>query len=277
MRRLRVGLSFDSSWLEGSGVTRTLRGIDVLVFPELVDGGYAALEAGRGSHTMGDPFLERFRRLTGSISLACVAGSVLLRGRGGAKTNSVLVYQSGKLIHRYDKIHLFRPTGDARFFDPGGALGGFTFSAAGTTVKAGVVICYDLRFPELIRALAKEGIDVLFVPARWPRVRDAAWRTLLRARAMENQVFVVGCDARGSEGGHSYVFDPFGREIFSTRRLKASRLQRCDVDLDRIAEARKHHFNLREARLLGSIRFPRRVRKVPVKSGAALSRKSAGG
>jgi omega-amidase len=265
MRRIRVGLSFDPSWLGKPEAVRRARGLDALVFPELVDGGYAALRAGRGCHTPGDEFLARFRRLTRALPLACVAGSIFLQNRSGRGTNTALTYQSGEQIHRYDKIHLFRPTGDTVFFDPGGRFRSFTFSAGRARIRAGIVICYDLRFPELVRALAQQGIQVLFVPARWPRVRDAAWRTLLRARAMENQIFVVGCDARGAEGGHSYVFDPFGREIFSTRRLRATQVHRCSLDLDQIAEARRHHFNLGEARLLGAVRVPRRVGRLSVK------------
>jgi omega-amidase len=260
MRRIQIGLSFDPSWLGQPDAVRRARGLDALVFPELVDGGYAALRAGRGCHTPGDEFLTRFRLLTRALPLACVAGSIFLQNRSGRGTNTALTYQSGVQIHRYDKIHLFRPTGDTDFFDPGRRFNVFTFLAGRAKVKAGIVICYDLRFPELVRALARQGVQVLFVPARWPRVRDAAWRTLLRARAMENQIFVVGCDARGAEGGHSYVFDPIGREIFSTRRVRAAQVHRCSLDLDQIAEARRHHFNLGEARLLGAVRAPRKLR-----------------
>ena len=66
--------------------------------------------------------------------------------------------------------------------------------------------------------LAREGIQLLLVPARWPAVRDDAWQTLLKARAIENQIFVAGCDAADSEGGYSYVFDPMGRLLLSSRQ-----------------------------------------------------------
>jgi omega-amidase len=254
MKRISVGLAADASLLSAGG------GVDVIVLPELVDGGYAALTAGRGKHREGDIFLKTVRAMSGRRPMTIVAGSVALEGKSGNVTNSAIVFSRGRQIHRYDKIHLFRPTGDHRFFVPGRAFGAFTFRSRSTPVKAGVIICYDLRFPELVRALARERIEILFVPARWPRIRDAAWRTLLRARAIENQIVVVGCNARGAEGGYSYAFDPFGREIFSGRRSGGGKFQRFVVDVDLIRLAHRHHRNIEEARVLREIRFPRRLR-----------------
>jgi len=90
--------------------------------------------------------------------------------------------------------------------------------AGGSNIRAGVIICYDLRFPELTRMLALGGIQVLFIPARWPAIRNDAWQTLLKARAIENQIFVVGCNAPGKEGGLSYVFDPLGECLMTQAR-----------------------------------------------------------
>lgn len=269
MKRVSIGLGFDVSLLSAPG--RLARGLDVCVFPELLDGGYAAIAAGRGRHREGDAFLTQAQSLSARGSMAVVAGSVLLEGRGGRATNSTLVFWRGKRIHRYDKIHLFRPAGDHRFFEGGDGFGVFSFRAGGVTVRAGVIICYDLRFPELIRALARRGIEILFVPARWPRSRDAAWRTLLRARAIENQIIVIGCNARGREGGYSYAFDPFGGEVFSGRKAGGGQMHRFTVDLELIRRAHRHHRNIAEARLLREIRYPRRLRRVVVRSGGIRS------
>ena len=81
-------------------------------------------------------------------------------------------------------------------------------------MKTGVIVCYDLRFPEIVRPWFKSGLDLLIVPARWPAVRDDLWKLLLRARAVENQCFVVGVNARDDEGGGSYAFAPDGRTVF---------------------------------------------------------------
>ena len=78
-----------------------------------------------------------------------------------------------------------------------------------------MIICYDLRFPELSRRLAVEGAQVICVPAQWPKPRQEHWRTLLRARAIENQLYVVSCNACGIIGkldlfGMSLIIDPKG-------------------------------------------------------------------
>jgi omega-amidase len=163
-------------------------------------------------------------------------------------------------VHRYDKMHLFRPAGDHRYFTPGTAAGTFDARVGGKRLRCGVVICYDLRFPELVRSLAARGMDILFVPARWPAVRDEAWRTLLQARAIENQVFVVGCNAGGDEGGSSYVFGPGGECLIRTGRRAARRVEFVDLDLRLREKARKLYRTIDEAVYLRSIRLPSRIR-----------------
>ena len=153
-------------------------------------------------------------------------------------------------MHRYDKIHLFKPTLDHKYFSRGKAARTFTLKGGSVRLKAGVIICYDLRFPELIRALALQGIQILFVPARWPKARDDAWQTLLKARAIENQIFVVGCNALGSEGGYSYAFDPLGTMIFSNRTKPRSKVGKFRIDLERLATAQRLHRSIRDAVLL---------------------------
>ena len=173
-------------------------------------------------------------------------------------TNTSLVFRNGRCIHRYDKIHLFRPAGDTRYFRAGRDNAVFNVAAGKRRIRAGVILCYDLRFPELVRMLARAGMQVLFVPARWPVVRDDAWQTLLKARAIENQIFVVGCNARGSEGGFSYVFDPLGRMVLSTREEPAAPSQSVWLDFDLIREAHTGHRNLQDATFLKKTRFPSR-------------------
>jgi predicted amidohydrolase len=275
MRRLRIGLCFDPRFPQRPAAARRAGRFDLLIFPELLDGGYAALEAGRGEHRLHDGFLEGFARLTRAAGVICVAGSVLLKDNKGNRHNTSLVFRSGNVIHQYEKIHLFRPAGDHRHFSPGRSCLPFTLRYRGGTLRAGLIICYDLRFPEIARSLALRGIQILLVPARWPRVRDEAWRTLLRARAMENQIFVVGCNARGSEGGNSYVVDPMGREIFSSRGRTRRLLELVQIDPGRIARAKIRHRNIADARLLHRIRFPRGFSGTP--GGAGRKRRSASG
>ncbi len=222
------------------------------------------------------PTFYDLQSLAGGTMCAASPGAAFVAGRSGRRTNTSLVFHRGRLVHRYDKVHLFRPTGDNRFFSPGRSFGTFTVTLRGRRVRVGVVICYDLRFPELIRALAREGMEILIVPARWPKVRDEAWQTLLKARAMENQIFVLGCNAPGSEGGFSYAFDPTGRRTFSSRGRKGREIDAFTIDLDGLHTARRLHHNLREAVLLRQISFPRRIIPPSGRPSASASRKSAG-
>ncbi|SRR6266568_559277 len=146
--------------------------------------------------------------------------------------NTIHVADNGKLAGVYRKIHLFSLLGEDRAFS-----GGDSWLLANTSLgKVGVIICYDLRFPELSRRLAVEGAQVICVPAQWPKPRQEHWRTLLRARAIENQLFVVACNACGIIGkldffGMSMIIDPKGEllgeagesegEVFASLDLQA--------------------------------------------------------
>lgn len=108
-------------------------------------------------------------------------------------------------------------------------------------VKIGLSTCYDLRFPELYRRQVDAGAQVFVIPAAWPSARVAAWRTLLQARAIENQVFVIACNTAGTHagtemGGNSAVISPMGEVLAEAGR--GERTITIDIDLDDVATAR---------------------------------------
>ena len=251
MTTVRIGVCFDADVLERLPLRATLASSDAVILPELLDGGYAALRNGKPPHTLRDSFLSTLKAASRRVAPTIIAGSVVLSDGSRKPTNSSLVFSRGRLVHRYDKIHLFQPAGDNLFFRPGPlTVRTFRLPLRSGSIRAGIVICYDVRFPELIRVLALRGMKILFVPARWPRQRDEAWRSLLKARAIENQIFVVGCNANDGEGGYSYAFDPLGRMIFSNRGKRESRFLTFSLSLHRLTQARALHSNLREAVLL---------------------------
>jgi omega-amidase len=252
MKSMRIGLCFEAGVLSQYRYSQSLRSIDVLLFPELVDGGYAALYDGATPRQRDDRLVQTFRDASQEYSMCCIAGSMYYRNRHSPPTNSTLVFNNGRLIYRYDKIHLFKPAFDNQYFHPGHTIDTFTFLAGRKRLRAGIAICYDIRFPELIRTMALGGMQFLFVPARWPAVRDEAWCTLLRARAIENQIFVIGCNALGKEGGYSYAVDPLGGIVFSNRKKQGLQLQTFEIQLDLLTAAKQHHNNLRDAVLLRS-------------------------
>lgn len=133
---------------------------------------------------------------------------------GGIVNRAYVIDPSGKILGFYDKIHLFSPHGEHLYFTRGSHI----LIVSSPLGRIGVIICYDLRFPELSRRIAIEGADILCVPALWPSVRVEHWRLLLRARAIENQIFVVGCNGCGETGniiypGASAVIDPWGEVL----------------------------------------------------------------
>ena len=149
-----------------------------------------------------------------SLELKLVIVGSMPEPNGDKVFNTVHVIDNGKLAGIYRKMHLFSLLGEDKAFS-----GGDQWLLAETTLgKIGVIICYDLRFPELSRRLALEGAVVICVPAQWPRPRQEHWRTLLRARAIENQLYVISCNACGIVGkldffGMSMIIDPKGELI----------------------------------------------------------------
>lgn len=143
-----------------------------------------------------------------------IAGSQPEPAGDGRVFNTIHVVDNGKVVARYRKLHLFSLLGEDKAFK-----GGDSWCLADTSLgKVGVIICYDLRFPELSRRLTLEGARVICVPAQWPKPRQEHWRTLLRARAIENQLYVVSCNATGLIGkldffGMSMVIDPKGEVL----------------------------------------------------------------
>ncbi|ADH86659.1 nitrilase-related carbon-nitrogen hydrolase [Desulfurivibrio alkaliphilus] len=105
------------------------------------------------------------------------------------------------VVGSYHKQRLFAPMGEPEYFRPG-ALSG---PIAGPAGPVGGLVCFDLRFPELTAAQVRRGGAVMLVAAQWPRLRQEHWRILLRARAIENQIFVVACNTCGRVGDTDFA------------------------------------------------------------------------
>ena len=139
-------------------------------------------------------------------------GGITRRGEGKLGRNEAVCYsKSGSFIGRYLKQRPFSGAGEDAVHEQG--VEGLVFTWNDMRVSS--LICYDLRFPELFRAGAKAGVELFVVIAAWPSVRVDHWVTLLRARAIENQAYVVGVNRTGEEPGRKYsgrsmVVDPHG-------------------------------------------------------------------
>ncbi|CAM3704296.1 MULTISPECIES: carbon-nitrogen family hydrolase [Paenibacillus] len=187
---------------------------DVIVLPEMWNTGYALDRIGELADPNGEETKRRLSDFAKRHGVHIVGGSVAEK-IGDRIYNTMYVFgRDGEITARYSKMHLFRLMDEEKFLHAGEEA--VTFDLEG--LKAGASICYDIRFPELSRTLALAGANVLFVPAEWPHPRLHHWRTLLTARAIENQMYVVACNRVGRSGeteffGHSMLIDPWGEVI----------------------------------------------------------------
>lgn len=187
---------------------------DIIVLPEMWNSSYDLTNLAELADKDGEPAAETMAILAKKYGVNIVAGSISDYRQGKFYNTSYVFDRQGKRIARYSKIHLFGLMQEGEYLTAGHERVSFTLDGQ----KYGIIICYDLRFPELSRSLALEGAEILFVPAQWPEPRMHPWRTLLQARAIENQFFVVAVNRVGVEGkasflGHSMVVNPLGRII----------------------------------------------------------------
>ncbi|BDA86102.1 amidohydrolase [Aureimonas sp. SA4125] len=189
-------------------------------------------------------------------------GSVAVAVEGGMVANRAFLFRpDGSLQTTYDKIHMFDVDLDngeswreSSTYRPGGKAEVADLDIAGEKARLGFAVCYDMRFPQLFRAEALAGAEILTAPAAFTRqTGEAHWHVLLRARAIENGAFVVaaaqgGVHADGRETyGHSIIIDPWGR-ILAEVDGDAPGVALARIDTADVAAARQKIPNLRNAR-----------------------------
>ncbi|MBL0224614.1 MAG: carbon-nitrogen family hydrolase [Geobacteraceae bacterium] len=204
-------------------------GVQLAVLPEMWSTGFSYRNLNElARRTAG--IVEELLVLSRELKLVIVGS--MPEPHGEKVYNTVYVADNGRLAGTYRKLHLFSLLGEDKAFDSGDS-----WLLAETSIgKVGVIICYDLRFPELSRRLALEGAAVICVPAQWPKPRQEHWRTLLRARAIENQLYVVACNACGPIGkldffGMSLIIDPKGELLAEASETEGTISAPLDMQL----------------------------------------------
>jgi predicted amidohydrolase len=211
----------------------------VLVLPELWNA-VIPLDNSLSLLDEGEPILSRLRELARKRQVSIIAGSLAVRTAQGNRNRTYVISPCGDVLLRYDKVHLHPKLKEEHAFVAGQSLGLVDLPG----FRAGVLICFDVEFPEQVRALALRGAQVLFVPGAWAQPYVHLWRTLLAARALENQLFVVGvnrCD-RGptlAYGGHSLVVNPFGDVLLHVDHQPHFEI--VTLDLEAVGRARARH------------------------------------
>lgn len=213
------------------------RGSDIVIFPEMWSTGYDwdNVEHLAGQHAQ---VVEAVGQLAKKHNI-WLNGSILTLNHEGHPTNTSIMFDpQGQQAGVYRKIHLFGLMDEDQYLAPGQQL---------TTVEtpwgqSGLAICYDLRFAEMFRTYALNGVNIIYLPAEWPHPRLAHWQTLLRARAIENQMFMVGVNRVGSDKnntfcGHSVILDPWGNVVVEAGETEV--LLTATIDTDVVAQVRQ--------------------------------------
>ncbi len=209
----------------------------LVLFPELWSTGYDLTNSGLHADKIDAGLFIKTSQLAARNRIY-VGGSLLERDESNIFNSFVLFDPSGLLVARYRKIHLFRLMDEDKWLCAGDQL---TYIPTPWAVT-GLATCYDLRFPEVFRNFALHGVNMALISAEWPMARIDHWRTLLKARAIENQMFVIAANRTGispSEtfGGSSAIIDPWGQSILQADSEEG--LFTAEIDLDEVGRVRR--------------------------------------
>ncbi len=184
------------------------KGADIILFPEMSFTGFSmniALTGEKDGYT-----IKKMQDLAENYNIAIGFGHVaLVNGKGENKYT--VVDERGEIISDYAKIHPFSCGDEDKYFTGGDKISLFSYKSFGIST----FICYDLRFPEIFQS-ASQKADIITVAANWPAERADHWKTLLKARAIENMCYIAGINCTGKAGnteysGGSCVYSPDGR------------------------------------------------------------------
>ncbi|MEU3253059.1 carbon-nitrogen family hydrolase [Streptomyces sp. NPDC006997] len=250
--------SVDSRRQRVASLVREQAGADLVVLPELwTTGAFAYRDFATEAEPLEGPTYEAMAKAASDAGVWLHAGSIPERDPDGPLYNTSLLFSpAGELAATYRKIHRFG-------FDQGEAVlmgaGRELVTARLLDATVGLATCYDLRFPELFRGLVDAGADVLVIPAGWPERRREHWTLLARARAVENQSFVLACGTAGThagvpQAGHSIVVDPWGAVLAEAG--PGGETLTVSIDVGKVAATREQFPALKD-RVLG-LPAPRR-------------------
>ncbi|MDY6966466.1 MAG: carbon-nitrogen family hydrolase [Halobacteriota archaeon] len=219
--------------------------VGLICLPELFTTGFDYDYINKHSEGIPNSITEIISRKAGEYKVYVIAGSIPERAGEKIYNTSLLFDRDGEIVGRYSKIHLFPVMDESNNFTGGRDVQIFDLDFG----TVGIAICYDLRFPELFRKLAVMGAKVIFVPSEFPNPKIDHWRTLLQARAIENQIFVVGVNRIGKDKsstyfGHSMVVDPRGRIIAEAGEREE--VITANLDFSEVEKTRKRVFYLKD-------------------------------
>ncbi len=228
-------------------------GADVIVLPELWNVGFFP-EKGLSDMALGavDRVMSELAPIAKRYRCNLIAGSVADNRDGKVYNTGLVIDRSGECIAKYDKTHLFTPMGEHEHFSSGSSVCRFELDG----VPCALIICYELRFPELIRDHALSGAQILFMVSQWPQTRLLHLQTLTAARAIENQLFFAMCNGCGVAGqtkfaGNSMIVNPLGAVLAQACDRQTVITAQCDLSIMHDIRQSINVFNDRRAELYG--------------------------
>ena len=204
--RIEANLAKLSGYLEKLASER----VSLAVLPEMFSCSFDNENLKAHSRSTPD-IIERLSTLALDYGMA-IAGTLPEQEEGRIFNTMVFIDTDGKLKGKYRKLHLFRLTGEHLYYTAGDGV----VIVDSTLGRMGLMTCYDLRFPEVARSLFLKGAQTIVISAQWPEPRKEHWETLIRARAIENQLFMVCSNRTGTEAGLTFpgmsmIADPMGK------------------------------------------------------------------
>lgn len=208
---------------------------DLVVYPEMTLTGFTMESQKVKEDELSSETITFFKEQAKKYKVSIAFGVVLSKGEKA--TNNLVVVSEQGVLATYAKIHPFSYAGENDYYQAGDELKKLTIGGA----TIGLTICYDLRFPELYQAYSKDSSVILNI-ANWPERRVSHWRALNKARAIENQVFMIAVNRIGTDGkGLQYVFSshivsPYGEELKGTSL--SEEVVVYDLNLEEVAQYR---------------------------------------
>ena len=206
----------------------------LIIFPEMTLTGFSMNTNLIAEDSKKSPTVESFKSLAKKFEMGVIFGVVFKHGKK-AVNKSIFLNTSGQILGEYTKIHPFSFSGEDALFDAGKEIIVVKFEF----IRIGLTICYDLRFPEIYSAIGKKS-DLIVNIANWPARRIKHWSILLKARAIENQVFVAGVNRTGTDVNENFftkssaMVSPDGKvlkPIYSEENIEI-----FEVDIDYLRE-----------------------------------------
>lgn len=232
-----ASIQFNSLWedtqknlnrIEGFVSTAKDDDCDLLILPEMFSSGFS-MSANKIAEPTGGMTSQLLCQLSKRYHINIIAGLVE-KTQHVCHNIAITIDRAGRVINKYVKNYPFSLAGEHQHYE----AGNIAVVCDVDEVKLSTFICYDLRFPELFRSVAKQ-VQMMVVIASWPETRIDHWVSLLKARAIENQCFVVGVNRTGSDGnglqynGRSLVVDPYGQILSLAGEHSEYQLTQIDI------------------------------------------------